>query len=172
MSENLAVAYRPYTTLITFPSAVQNRFPVVLISLKILDFPHNVCGLIVKRFATMAGLLKNELCKIYHKKMVSQCHKCNFIFLISIYSMVKNTLKRKDLYLHCRLWSLPPQCREACNVSLPQHSVLLYLFVGYGRCTYGTFYHYYNTGFCCKISGTWYCTGISHSISECNLFAE
>ena len=28
--------------------------------------------------------------------MVSQGHKCNFLFLISIYSMVKNALKRKN----------------------------------------------------------------------------
>jgi len=30
VSENLAVAYSPYTTLNTFPSTVQNRCPVVL----------------------------------------------------------------------------------------------------------------------------------------------
>jgi hypothetical protein len=44
VSENLAVAYSPYTTLNTFPSAVSLSY-ICLISLKILDFPYNVCGL-------------------------------------------------------------------------------------------------------------------------------
>ena len=46
-SGNLAVAYRPYTTLNTFPSAVQilvSLSYICLISVKILDFPYNVCG--------------------------------------------------------------------------------------------------------------------------------
>jgi len=47
MSENLTVAYSPYTTLNTFPSTVQNLAPlsyICLIFVKILDFPYNVCG--------------------------------------------------------------------------------------------------------------------------------
>ena len=43
----MGVAYRPYTTLNTFPSAVQILVPlsyICLIYVKILDFPYNVCG--------------------------------------------------------------------------------------------------------------------------------
>jgi hypothetical protein len=73
----------------------------------------------------MAGLLKNELCKIYHKKMVSQCHKCNFIFLINIYSMAKNTLKRK-IYICTADYDL-------CHLNAEKHVT----------------FHCHNIAFCC-----------------------
>ena len=72
---------------------------ICLISLKKQISRIRCVGLIVNRFTPMAGLEKNQLCKIYKKKMVSQGHKCNFLFLISIYSMVKNMIKRKNNYI-------------------------------------------------------------------------
>jgi hypothetical protein len=53
----------------------------------------------------------------------------------------RHALLMKELYLRCRLWSVPPQCRETFNVSLPQHNVLFFFFVGYERCTYGTYFN-------------------------------
>jgi hypothetical protein len=73
----------------------------------------------------MTGLLKTGLHNIYIKKMVSQCFKCNFLFLISIYPMIKNTLKRKN-YICTTDYGL-------CHVNAEKHLT----------------FHCHNIAFCC-----------------------
>ena len=86
--------------------------------------------------------------------------------------MVKNMLKRKN-YICSADYDL-------CHLNVEEHltfhchniTFCCFLFVGYERCTYGTIYHYCDTGSCCKISGNWYCTGIIYSRSDCDSFAR
>ena len=141
---------------------------ICLISLKKQISRMRCVGLIVNRFTPMAGLEKNQLCKIYKKKMVSQGHKCNFLFLISIYSIAKNMIKRKNNYICTADYDL-------CHLNAEKHltfhchnKTFCYFCLQVMK---GTRDYYCTTGFCCKRNGQWDCVRSTHS-SYCDSLVQ